>query len=223
MKPAKEMLLNLYNDNHEHKIKLEKVGEIYVKDDKLCIVCKEYDDEGLFFGYADYTMDITLNQEDIAEYDRNQYHRAIELAAQAINRHLSPLDDRFVYTQDIQHLRNIYGNYEKLIEDYITSTVYDVSEGLVEVDTSYNNIFCLGDEVSFYDLKGDKHKLRFEWLLQPDFEDLKEYLANYKKVNRLQQIDKCKDDIERYKKWILESEETIKKLEEEEDCVESQM
>lgn len=56
------MLLNLYNDNHEHKIKLEKVEEIYVKDDKLCIVCKEYDDEGSLFGYADYTMDITLNQ-----------------------------------------------------------------------------------------------------------------------------------------------------------------
>lgn len=41
--------------------------------------------------------------------------------------------------------------------------------------------------------------------------------ANYKKVNRLQQIDKCKDDIERYKKWILESEETLKKLEEDEE------
>lgn len=34
---------------------------------------------------------------------------------------------------------------------------------------------------------------------------------------RLQRIDKCKDDIERYKKRILESEETLKKLEEEED------
>lgn len=27
LKPAEEMLLNLYNDNHEHKIKLEKVKE----------------------------------------------------------------------------------------------------------------------------------------------------------------------------------------------------
>lgn len=32
-----------------------------------------------------------------------------------------------------------------------------------------------------------------------------------------QQIDKCKDDIERYKKWILETEETLKKLEEDEE------
>ena len=47
--------------------------------------------------------------------------------------------------------------------------------------------------------------------------ELKEYFANYKKVNRLQQIDKCKEDIERYKKWILENEETLKKLEEDEE------
>lgn len=50
-----------------------------------------------------------------------------------------------------------------------------------------------------------------------DLEELKEYFANYKNVNRLQQIDKCKDDIERYKKWILEREEELKKLEEEEN------
>lgn len=38
------------------------------------------------------------------------------------------------------------------------------------------------------------------WFLSPDLKELKEYFANYKKVNRLQQIDRCKDDIERYKK-----------------------
>ena len=31
LKPVEEMLLNLYNDNHEHKIKLEKVKEFWVE------------------------------------------------------------------------------------------------------------------------------------------------------------------------------------------------
>ena len=66
-------------------------------------------------------------------------------------------------------------------------------------------------------MEGTKHKLKFKWFLSPDLKELKEYFANYKRANRLQQIDKCKDDIEKYKKWILESEETLKRLEEEED------
>lgn len=94
---------------------------------------------------------------------------------------------------------------------------------MVIIDTDYEKIFCIGEYVSFRDLKGTEHKLKFAWFLSPEPKELKEYFANYKKVNRLQQIDKCKDDIERYKKWILESEETIKKLEEEEGYVESQV
>lgn len=75
----------------------------------------------------------------------------------------------------------------------------------------------LENEDAFKDLEGIEHKLKFAWFLSPGLKELKEYFANYKKVNRLQQIDKCKDDIERYKKWILESEETLKKLEEDEE------
>ena len=66
------------------------------------------------------------------------------------------------------------------------------------------------------DLEGNEHKLKLAWFLSPELTELKEYFANYKKVNRLQQIDKCKDDIERYKQWIVEKEEVLKKLEEEE-------
>lgn len=93
------------------------------------------------------------------------------------------------------------------------------SNGLVIIDTDYEKIFCIGEYVSFRDLKGIEHKLKFKWFLSPELKELKEYFANYKKVNRLQQIDKCKEDIERYRKWILESEETFKKLEEEEELL----
>lgn len=90
---------------------------------------------------------------------------------------------------------------------------------LIEVDTAYEKIFCIGDRVSFHDLESVEHKLRLEWFLSPDLKELKEYFANYKRVNRLQQIDKCKEDIERYKTWILESEKTLKKLEEKEELL----
>lgn len=61
------------------------------------------------------------------------------------------------------------------------------------------HFICIGDCVSFHDLEGTEHKLKFAWFLSPELKELKEYFANYKRVNRLQQIDKCKDDIERYK------------------------
>ena len=116
-----------------------------------------------------------------------------------------------------------YHSYGCLLDECIASVVCKASNGSVIIDTDYKKIFCIGEYVSFRDLKGTEHKLKFAWFLSPELKELKEYFANYKKVNRLQQIDKCKDDIERYKKRILESEETIKKLEEEEDCVESQV
>lgn len=114
-------------------------------------------------------------------------------------------------------LQEIYHSYGDLLDDCVRSIVCEVSRGFVEVDTAYEKIFCIRDYVSFHDLEGTEHKLKFAWFLSPELKELKEYFANYKKVNRLQQIDKCKEDIERYKKWILESEETLKKLEEEEE------
>ena len=218
LKPSEEMLLNLYNDNHEHKIKLEKVKEFWVEDGKLCIVCEDYDEEGMFFGYVDYTMDITLNNEDIVNYNRAQYNRAIELAVQAVHDNNVSLF-RWLSIQEIYSLQEIYHSYGDLLDDCVSSIVRKVSRGFVEVDTAYEKIFCIGDYVSFHDLEGTEHKLKFALFLSPELTELKEYFANYKKVNRLQQIDKCKEDIERYKKWILENEETLKKLEEEEELL----
>lgn len=123
---------------------------------------------------------------------------------------------RWLSIQEVYSLQEIYHSYGDLLDDCVRSIVCEVSRGFVEVDTAYEKIFCIGDYVSFHDLEGTEHKLKFKWFLSPDFKELKEYFANYKRVNRLQQIDKCKEDIERYKTWILENEETLKKLEEEE-------
>jgi hypothetical protein len=117
----------------------------------------------------------------------------------------------------MSNLNYIYYNYDKVLENYVTFIVSKISNGLVEVDTSYNNIFYAGDEVSFCDLKGDKHRLKFNWLVSPDFEDLKKYLANHKKAERREKIYKCQDDIETFKRLIVEREEELKKLEEEEN------
>lgn len=54
-----EALLKLYNDNHEHKIKMEHVEEIYALDNILTIIWAEYDDDGTFLGYLGYDMDIS--------------------------------------------------------------------------------------------------------------------------------------------------------------------
>lgn len=202
--PAQEMLLNLYNDNHEHKIKLKDVKEIYVGDNKLCIVCKDYDDEGLFFGYVDYTMGTTLK--DIAEYSCNQYHRAIELAMQNVSPH------RWLSLQEICNLQEIYLSYEHLIYEYITSVIRDASKGLVEVDIDYEKISYLGDCISFRDLEGAEYKLRFEWFLEPDLVKLKEYFANYEMAKVYERIYQYQDDIERYKKLIAEREEELRQF-----------
>ena len=57
--PESEKLLKLYNDTHEHKIKMEHVEEIYVLDNILTIIWGEYDDDGTFLGYLGYDMDIS--------------------------------------------------------------------------------------------------------------------------------------------------------------------
>lgn len=211
--PSEEMLFNIYNNNHKTKIELEKVRNIDIKNKKLYI---DYFNENTLLGYSTTTMDITLTDDDVAEYDNRKYHRAIELAAQAVRCDKSLFKDRFISAQDISNLSYIYYNYDKVLENYITVTVSEVSNGLVEVDTSYNNIFCAGDEVSFYDLKGDKHRLKFGRLVSPDFKELKEYFANYKKAERREKIYKCQDDIETYKRLIAEREEELKQLENEE-------
>lgn len=145
-----------------------------------------------------------------------QTQDAIELAVQAVHDDKMSLY-RWLSIQEIYSLQEIYHSYGDLLDDCVRSIVCEVSRGFVEVDNAYEKIFCIGDYVSFHDLEGTEHKLKFAWFLSPDFKELKEYFANYKKVNRLQQIDKCKEDIERYKTWILKSEETLKKLEEEEE------
>lgn len=212
--PSEEMLFNVYNNNHKTKIELEKVRNIDINNKKLII---EYFNENTLLGYSTATMDITLTDDEVAEYDHRKYHRAIELAAHAVHLDQSPFEDRFISAQDMSNLNYIYYNYDKVLENYVTFTVSEVSNGLVEVDTSYNNIFYAGDEVSFCDLKGDTYRLKFNWLVSPDFEDLKTYFANYKNAERREKICKYKDDIETFKRLIVEREEELKKLEEEEN------
>lgn len=212
--PSEEMLFNVYNNNHKTKIELEKVRNIDIRNKKLII---EYFNENTLLGCSTATMDITLTDDEVAEYDHRKYHRAIELAAHAVCLDQSPFEDRFISAQDMSNLNYIYYNYDKVLENYVTFIVSKVSNGLVEVDTSYNNIFYAGNEVSFCDLKGDTYRLKFNWLVSPDFEDLKTYFANYKNAERREKICKYKDDIETFKRLIVEREEELKKLEEEEN------
>lgn len=221
LKPAEELVLNLYNNTHEDKIELEKVKRIYFDDGEATILTYS-DNPDAVCGEDRAYVKITFTQETVKEYNQEQYHRAIELAVQAVHdNNVSLL--RWLSIQEVYSLQEIYHSYGCLLDECIASVVCKASNRSVIVDTDYEKIFCIGEYVSFHDLEGTEHKLKFVWFLSPELKELKEYFANYKKVNRLQQIDKCKDDIERYKKWILESEETIKKLEEEEDCVESQV
>lgn len=208
--PSEEMLFNIYNNNHRTKIELEKVRNININNKKLII---EYFNENTLLGYSTATMDITLTDDEVAEYDHRKYHRAIELAAHAVHLDQSPFEDRFISAQDMSNLNYIYYNYDKVLENYVTFIVSKVSNGLVEVDTLYKNIFCRGDEVYFYDLNGDKHQLRFEWFLSPDFEDLKKYFANYEKKKRQEGVYQRQDDIKRNKKLIAGRYETPKQLE----------
>ena len=57
--PVIETLFNLYNNTHEYKIKLEHVEEMYISDNKLTIIWREYDDDGSFLVYLGYDMDIS--------------------------------------------------------------------------------------------------------------------------------------------------------------------
>lgn len=214
LKPAEELVLNLYNNTHENKIELEKVKRIYFNDGEATIHTYS-DNPDAVCGEDRVYVKTTFTQETVKEYNQEQYHRAIELAVQAVHdNNVSLL--RWLSIQEVYSLQEIYHSYGDLLDECIASIVCKASNGFVIVDTDYEKIFCIGDYVSFHDLEGTEHKLKFKWFLSPDLKELKEYFANYKRVNRLQQIDKCKEDIERYKTWILENEETLKKLEEEE-------
>ena len=215
LKPAEELILNLYNNTHENKIELEKVKRLNF-DGKEANIALYSDDPDAVFGEDHVYVPTTFTKETVEEYNQEQYHRAIELAVQAVHNNNVSFS-HWLSIQEIYSLQEIYRSYEYMMNICIKSIVYNTSNGLVQVDTDYEKIFYMGEYVSFHDIEGTEHELKFAWFLSPELTELKEYFANYKKVNRLQQIDKCKDDIERYKKWILESEETLKKLEEEED------
>lgn len=217
LKPAEELVLNLYNNTHENKIELEKVKDFYFDDGEATITIYS-DDPDAVCGEDRVYVKTTLTKEARKEYNQEQYHRAIELAVQAVHNNNVSLY-RWLSIQEIYSLQEIYHSYGYLLNECIASIVCKASNGFVIVDTDYEKIFCIGEYVSFHDLEGTEHKLKFAWFLSPELKELKEYFANYKKVNRLQQIDKCKEDIERYKKWILENEETLKKLEEEEELL----
>ena len=215
LRPVEELILNLYNSTHEKKIELEKVKGFYFNDGEVTITMYS-DDPDAVCGEDRAYVKTTLTKEARQEYNQEQYHRAIELAVQAVHDNNVSLY-RWLSIQEVYSLQEIYRSYEHLMNECISSVVCKASNGLVIVDTDYEKIFCMGEYVSFKDLEGTGHKLKFEWFLSPYLKELKEYFADYKKVARFQQINKCKDDIERYKKLILESEETLKKLEEEED------
>lgn len=85
------------------------------------------------------------------------------------------------------------------------------------INNAMRSLVLVSDYVSFHDLNGYAHKVKFEWFLQPDFTELKEYFTNYKKADRREKIYKCQDDIETFKQLIIEREEELKKLEEEEN------
>lgn len=57
--PKSERLLKLYNDTHEHKIKMEHVEEMNIQDNKLEIIWEDYGDDDTFLGYLGYDMDIS--------------------------------------------------------------------------------------------------------------------------------------------------------------------
>lgn len=217
LKPAEEFVLNLYNNTHENKIELEKVKSFYFDDGEATIFTYS-DNPDAVCGEDRVYVETTFTEETAEEYNQEQYHRAIELAVQAVHDNNVSLY-RWLSIQEVYSLQEIYRSYEYLMNECISSVVCKASNELVIVDTDYEKIFCMGEYVSFKDIEGTEHKLKFEWFLSPDLKELKEYFANYKRVNRLQQIDKYKEDIERYKTWILEREEALKKLEEKEELL----
>ena len=184
LKPAEELVLNLYNNTHENKIELKKVKRFYFDDGEATILTYS-DNPDAVCGEDRAYVETPFTQETIKEYNREQYHRAIELAVQAVHDNNVSLY-RWLSIQEVHSLREIYLSYGYLFNECIASIACKASNGLVIVDTDYEKIFCVGEYVSFKDLEGIEHKLKFAWFLSPELKELKEYFANYKKVNRLQ-------------------------------------
>lgn len=84
LKPAEELVLNLYNNTHENKIELEKVKRIYFDDGEATIITYS-DNPDAVCGEDRAYVKTTFTQETAKEYNQEQYHRAIELAVQAVH------------------------------------------------------------------------------------------------------------------------------------------
>ena len=84
LKPAEELILNLYNSTHEDKIELEKVKRIYFDDGEATILTYS-DNPDAVCGEDRAYVKTTFTQETVKEYNQEQYHRAIELAVQAVH------------------------------------------------------------------------------------------------------------------------------------------
>lgn len=181
LKPAEELVLNLYNNTHENKIELEKVKDFYFDDGEATITMYS-DDPDAVCGEDRVYVKTTLTKEARKEYNQEQYHRAIELAVQAVHDNNVSLF-RWLSIQEVYSLKEICHSYGYLFDECISSVVSNASNGLVIVDTDYEKIFCMGEYVSFHDLEGTEYRLKFAWFLSPNLKELKEYFANYKKVN----------------------------------------
>lgn len=112
LKPAEELVLNLYNSTHEDKIELEKVKRIYFDDGEATILTYS-DNPDAVCGEDRTYIKTTFTQETVKEYNREQYHRAIELAVQAVHdNNVSLL--RWLSIQEIYSLQEIYHSYRDL-------------------------------------------------------------------------------------------------------------
>lgn len=115
--PAIETLFNLYNNTHEYKIKLEKVKRIYFDDGEATILTYS-DNPDAVCGEDRAYVETPFTQEMIKEYNQEQYHRAIELAVQAVHDNNVSLF-RWLSIQEVYSLHEIYLSYGYLFDECI--------------------------------------------------------------------------------------------------------
>ena len=114
LKPSEEVVLNLYNSTHENKIELEKVKGFYFDDGEATITMYS-DDTNAVCGEDRAYVKIPFTQETVKEYNREQYHRAVELAVQAIHDNNVSLY-RWLSIQEVYSLQEIYHSYGYLLD-----------------------------------------------------------------------------------------------------------
>lgn len=103
--PIEEFILNLYNDtNNNNKIELEKIRHFYFENGKVSIECENIDSP---LGYDLIEMKTILPKKDVDKYNKEQYHRAIELAVQAVHNHRVGMDN-WLSIKEIYSLKEIY-------------------------------------------------------------------------------------------------------------------